>query len=153
MKIAQIEIMGLAMVMILIIVSMAFATKFLVEEPIGYKKQFAHAEMASNTVNAFLGTTSDCNGLSMAELLQDCSKDKSIICDGEDSCNYASAIAQQIFMETLEKWNVGYAFKVFNGKNAQIIVLGKNCPLDKKSKLFPMPTDSGVLFVSLDICG
>ncbi|MCH8004192.1 MAG: hypothetical protein IH934_06200 [Nanoarchaeota archaeon] len=151
MKKAQTEIMGLAIIVILIMIGMFFVISFLTVDTIDYKKQFTQAELASNMLNTFLRTTSDCNGFSMTELLQDCNQDKSIICYGESSCDYVSSTAQQIFMETLEKWNVDYEFKVFNDENT-LFTLGKTCINNKKSKLFPIPTDSGILFVKLDVC-
>jgi len=150
-KKAQAEIMGLAIIVILIIIGMFFLIKFLTIDTIDYKKQYTQAQLASNMITTFLSTTSDCDGFSMTELLQDCNQDKSIICDGESSCDYVSLTAQQIFMETLEKWNVDYEFKVFND-NEVLITLGKKCVLDKKSKLFPIPTSSGNLFVNMDVC-
>jgi len=152
MKKAQAEIMGLAIIVILIIIGMFFLIKFLTIDTIDYKKQYTQAELASNMINTFLRTTSTCDGFSMTELLQNCNQDKSIICSGESSCDYVSATAQQIFKETLDKWNVDYEFKVFNDNDA-IITLGKKCVLDKKSKLFPIPTSSGVVFVEMDVCG
>jgi len=150
-KKAQAEIMGLAIIVILIIIGMFFLIKFLTIDTIDYKKQYTQAELVSNMITTFLRTTSDC-GFSMTELLQDCNQDKSIICNDESSCDYVSVTAQQIFMETLEKWNVDYEFKVFNDNDA-IITLGEKCVLDKKSKLFPIPTSSGNLFVEMDVCG
>ena len=151
MKKAQTEIMGLAIIVILIIIGMFFLIKFLTMDTIDYKKEYTQVELASNMINTLLRTTSDCNGFSMTELLQDCNQDKSIICENKDSCDYVSLIAQQIFMETLEKWKVDYEFKVFNNEDT-LFTLGKTCISDKKSKLFPIPTDSGNLFVKLDVC-
>jgi len=151
-KKAQAEIMGLAIIVILIIIGMFFLIKFLTIDTIDYKKQYTQAELASNMINTFLMTTSDCNGFSITELLQDCNQDKSIICSGESSCDYVSLTAQQIFMETLEKWNVDYEFKVFNDEDT-LITLGTNCLGYMKSKMFPVPTSSGNLFVKMDICG
>lgn len=155
MKKAQIEIVGLVIIIILIIIGITFVTKFAVfEEPIDYKKQFTNAQITSNMINTLLKTTSNCNGLSMTELLQDCSQDQEVICgDGQNSCDYFIETTQQIFGETLEKWHIDYEFKVFNNEDNPMITLGKKCLLDKKSKLFPIPTDSEILSVKLDVCG
>jgi len=85
MKKAQTEIMGLVIIIVLIIMIIAFATKLVVfDEPVDYKKQFTNTQITSNMINTLLKTTSrDCNGLSMTELLQDCIRDQDVICAGE----------------------------------------------------------------------
>jgi hypothetical protein len=73
-KKSQTEIMGLAIIIILIIVGATFVIRFIIsKEPADYKKDFTHAELAINMINTFLETTSEsCKKLSMTELLQDC---------------------------------------------------------------------------------
>jgi len=155
-KKSQTEIMGLAIVVILLVVGMTFVIKFMMSrEQVDYKTQFTHAEIASNTLNTFLKTKSQsCNELSMTELLQDCSQSKSIYCqNGENSCDYSEETAKFIFSQTLEEWNKDYEFKVFRQEEDPIINLGERCPGNKKSKTFPIPTSSGTLSVKLDVCG
>lgn len=156
MKKAQTEIMGLVIIIVLIIMIIAFVTKLVVfDETVDYKKQFTNAQITSNMISTLLKTTSrDCNGLSMTELLQDCSQDQDVICaDDRDSCDYFIEATQQIFGETLEKWDIDYEFKVFFEEESPIFTLGESCFGDKKSKLFPIPTDSEILSVKLDVCG
>jgi len=155
MKKAQTEIIGLTMVLILIILGMIIVVRFATEETIDYRKQFTQAELASNTLNTLLDTTSLCDGLSMTGLLQHCNlANQNINCSGVivNSCSYFSLESQKIFDETLEKWAVDYEFKVFDDEKT-LITLGKACIGDKKSKLFPIPSESEILFVKLDICG
>ncbi|MDP6547359.1 MAG: hypothetical protein QF917_00150 [Candidatus Woesearchaeota archaeon] len=156
MKKGQTEIMGLAIVVILLILGMTFVIRFMInKEPVDYKKQFTQAELASNMLNTFLKSTSkDCNELSMTELLQDCGQNRGIYCEnGKDSCVYAEETAQFVFANTLEKWNLDYELNAFVDEEDPIFVLGEVCPGSKKSKLFPIPTSSRTLFVKLDICG
>ncbi len=156
MKKAQSEIMGLAIVVILLILGMTFVIRFMAsKEPVDYKKQFTQSELASNMINTFLKSTSrDCNGLSMTELLQDCGQSRGIICGNDmDSCEYVEDTAQFVFSNTLEAWKMDYEFKAFADEEEPIFTLGKTCLGSKKSKLFPIPTASRTLFVKLDICG
>ena len=156
MKKAQTEIIGLAIVVVLLIIGMTFVIRFMLsKEPVDYKKQFTQAEIASNMINTFLKSNSkDCNQLTMTELLQDCSQTKSIFCEnGKVSCNYVKETAALIFDQTLEQWSVEYEFKAFLQENKPIFTLGNVCPGSKKSKTFPLPTSSGTLFVKLDVCG
>ena len=153
---AQTEIMGLAVVVILLVVGMTFVIRFMLsKESVEYKKQFTQAEIASNMLNTFLKSNSrDCNGLTLTELLQDCTQTKSIVCEnGIVSCDYVKETAASIFGQTLEEWKVSYELKAFLQESSPLIALGKPCPASKKSKTFPLPTSSGTLFVKLDICG
>lgn len=160
MKKAQTEIIGLAVVVILLIIGMTFVIRFTInKEPVDYKKQFTQAEIASNTLNTLLKSASqDCNDLSMTELLQDCGQNPdspSITCsvDSINSCDYVEREVQKIFEKTLEIWKVDYEFKVFHTEANPIFTLGDPCPASKKSKTFPIPTSSGTIFVKLDVCG
>lgn len=155
-KKSQTEIIGLAIVIILIVLGMTFVIRFMIaKEPVDYKKQFTQAEIASNTLNTFLkSASSDCNELTMTELLQDCVQSASIFCGNEKvSCEYVNETASYIFENTLETWNLNYEFKTFQQEDNPIFTLGSTCLEDKKSKTFPVPTSSGTLFVKLDVCG
>lgn len=155
MRKAQVEIMGLTIVLILIMMGLAFMFGFISENgSVQYKKQFTQTEIASNTLSTFLRTTSGCKELSMTGLLQDCSQGQIVAClEGQNSCDYVTAAAEQIFDDTLEKWDISYEFKIFFEEESPVLGLGEACVGDKKSKLFPIPTDSGILKVKMDICG
>lgn len=153
MKKAQVEIMGLTIALLLIIMGVAFVFGFISENgSVQYKKQFTQTEIASNILSTFLRTTSGCKELSMTELLQDCSQNQIVVCFGQNSCEYVTATAAQIFKDTLEKWSIDYEFKVFFEEENPVLGLGKACVGDKKSKLFPIPADSGILNVKMDVC-
>jgi hypothetical protein len=156
MKKSQMEIMGLAIVVILITLAMAFVIRFgVLNKPADFKESFTQTELASNMVNTFLKTTSqDCSGLSMTELLQDCAQNQVIYCKNTiPSCEYALDTADKIFKRTLDTWNLAYEFQVYLEEQNPIFKLGNTCPGNKKSKLFSIPTSARSLNVKLDICG
>ena len=70
------EILGLAIVVVLILVATTFVVRFLVlKTPTDYRKGFVSSELASNMLNTFLRTAAPkCSQLSMTELLQDCAQ-------------------------------------------------------------------------------
>lgn len=150
---AQTEIIGLVIIVVLAAMGMLIAVKFTAEAPKDYEKQLAQAELPSDMIGVLLKTSSrGCNGLSMAETLQNCAG-QNIACEnGQNSCDYFIEVAQQIFGKTLEKWGIDYEFSAFNDEGSQLFALGKTCQGDKKSSIFPMPADSGELFVRIDIC-
>src|SRR3989344_4745603 len=110
---SQMEILGLAIVVVIILVATIFVVRFLaLKTPTEYRKGFISAEVASNMLNTLLKTAAkDCSELTMTELLQDCAQGKGIICDnGQDSCQFVESTAQYIFSKTLGKWNMKYEF-------------------------------------------
>ena len=156
MKKAQMEILGLAIVVVLILVATIFVVRFLVlKAPTEYRKGFVSSELASNMLNTLLKTAAkECSQLTMTELLQDCAQARSIICDnGEDSCRFVESASSSIFSQTFDKWNTQYEFLAYTDIGLPLIKIGKPCKAEKRSKLFPIPISSATMYTKLDICG
>ena len=144
--------MGLAIAIVLIIIGILVISRLNSFGTASYKKDYRQSELAASMLNTLLATTSrDCNGLSMAQILQDCAGNNANNCNGQNSCAYFEQQAGEIFKDTLESWQANYEFSAFYDEENPIINLGKQC-INKKSELFPVPTESGALFVKLDIC-
>ena len=164
MRRAQMEIMGLAIIVILISVSMLFAIRFIVlRQPASYKEEYTQTELSSNILSTLLMTTvRECNDLSFKELYEDCARDPitpMVRCiDGSSSCQYINANTTNILNKTLEKWNIGYALLAETEDYPKPIVnitSKGGCPGIKKHKSYPIPIGASgekVLFVNLDIC-
>ena len=157
-KKSQMEILGLAIVVVLILIATIFVVRFIAfAPPANYRNTFVSAELASNTLNTFLRTSAGaCSQLTMTELLQDCAQAASVTCDnGENSCDYAESTAKSIFSKTLNSWNMSYEFLAYTNINEPYFRLGRKCSeeFDKSSKQFPIPTNAGTMYVKLDICG
>ena len=153
------EIMGLAIVIILIIMGLLFVIRFvMVRKPAEFKSEFTQTQLTSNTINTFLGTTSrDCNGLKMTELLLDCAQSQTIVCENNKvSCEYVKNAAIEIFGSTLDSWNKNYHFTTYKKLTPTIfeMELGNVCTGSKKSKTYPISTDipGNPLIIKLDIC-
>ena len=148
------EILGLAVVVVIILVATIFIVRFLVlKTPVEYRKGFVSAEIASNMLNTFLKTAAkDCSQLTMTELLQDCAQGKSITCGTVHSCEFVELTAKKIFKGTLDKWNATYEFLAYADANSPLVKIGKPCPADKRSKLFPIPLSGTTMYTKLEIC-
>ena len=150
------EILGLAIVVMLILVATIFVVRFLVlKTPTDYRKGFISAELASNMLNTLLKTAAkDCSQLTMTELLQDCAQGKGVICgNGQDSCQFVESTSRDIFKKTFDKWNMKYEFMAYVDINLPLIKVGNRCTAEKKSKVFPIPISRTTMYTQLDICG
>ncbi len=172
MRKGQMEVMGLAIIVILVSVSMLFAISFVVlKKPTSYKSEFTQTELASNMLSTLLETTiPNCNDLNMKDLYKDCAIDPlnpQVRCDdpgcwlnyslgvGEQctSCEFINYTTQVILSETLGKWNTGYGF-IARTSTDTLVSVGR-CPGVKKHKIYPIPIDpsgKNILDVSLDVC-
>ena len=154
-KKGQQDVMGLAIVIVLIIIGILVIAKLNSFGTASYKKDYERSEIASSMLNTLLSTTSrGCNGISMMQILQDCAGNPNNprLCNAENSCAYFEQQAKEIFENTLDSWKINYKFSVFYNEEIPIIELGKQC-INKKSELFPVPTEAENLFIKLDICG
>lgn len=154
-KRAQMEILGLTIVIALILIAAVFIVRFSVlNEEEQYRGDFLSSEIPSNALNTFLKTASrNCFQLTMTELLQDCAQIRNIICeDGKGSCIFVNSTALEIFGKTLDKWNMKYEFLAYTDINKPLIRLGSACKGQKKSKQFPIPISSAVMYVKMEVC-
>jgi preprotein translocase subunit YajC len=154
-KKAQLEIMGLAVVVILISLIILFVIQFVILRPADdAQQQFAQEQLAANTVNAFVITTTSCQGLDVTELIQDCASFREVDCDGQTSCEFIKALASDITNETLKSWGKNYILTITSGQNQLLQVQNAACPASKDSSLYPIPSKVGGdrIFVKLDVC-
>jgi len=155
---AQMEIMGLALIVILVTLAVLFAVQFIIlREPSEARKEFVHKELASNTVSTLLDTDTECNKFSISSLLIDCAEDQIIDCGTKDSCEYAHDTIEKILEDTLSSWGKEYYFTVkINNKTVHDLdSIGTPCLGEKitSSPCCILPTEQGPMKINLDICG
>ncbi len=79
-KRSQMEIMGIAIVVVIISIVILFVVRWgILKEPVQHKKEFAQSEIATNLVNTMLSTTTGCKGMTFNELFQDCAGGATIV--------------------------------------------------------------------------
>ena len=155
-KKSQMEILGLAIVVVLLILGFIFVVKFIaLKKPGTLKKEVVESQVASSFISTYLSTSvEECSGLTATELLQDCATQGGISCqDHVGSCDKAREVAAAIFSGTFEQWKWKYEMTASLSGRPAIMQLGTSCSGQKRSKTFPLPTKAGTLIVKLDICG
>jgi hypothetical protein len=170
-KKAQMEIIGLMIIVILITLAMLFMVKFGMDKD-NYEKTYTSELLVSSTIGAVTKTTTDlddgCGQLSFEkDLLDDCASNMgepnfmyAHICDGENSCDYLEDRVSRILEGTLGDWNKRYEFKVFVETKPDplisIINLG-GCPkrfggdIDRADQ--NLKTTVGLATIYMKICG
>lgn len=160
-KKSQMEIMGLAIIIILITLGVLFVVQFVVlREPSDIKKTFTETQMAANMLNSILKTTSkDCYDSTIVQLLKDCAEHSQspsglVRCENDaSSCEYANSTIDYIFNKTLVVWgNRSFYFKSYVGASDIILEKGRLCTGEVESKQSFISTDAGILTIRLDLC-
>lgn len=151
------EIMGLAIVVVIILIGTVIAVRFLAsKKPDNPRANFVSAELASNTINTFLKTTAiECSKAKMEELIQDCAQGTERICsNGKGACEFARNTADEIFTKTFKKWKTKYKFLIYVDPGSPFVDLESDCTAqqEKVSETFFVPVTAATVSVKLDIC-
>lgn len=156
MKRSQMEIMGLAVIIILLALGLLFVVRFMIlKEPSQIKNSFTQTEMAANLVNSVLKTSSGCLGMSISEVLKDCavSQTPEVCENGDNTCVFANSSLTVIFNETLIKFgNRSFNFVSHLGEDIVLQQGNGDCSGVKEARHAYIPTDRGILTVRLEIC-
>ncbi len=110
---SQMEIMGLAIIVILLSVAFLFVVKFVIlKEPSEIGKDVRESQLAANFLNTLLETSApDCSGIQLYTLFEDCAeRPPDIMCGSRTSCEYIQDISYDILQDTLQEWKVEYYF-------------------------------------------
>lgn len=156
---AQMEILGLTIVIILIMLGVLFAVQFVLKKPApDLRQSFIRTQLAANMLNSMLGTTTDCEGATVTELLQDCATTQTMYCltpggFSGSSCEYAEFAMGKMFKETVTKWNFDFNFSIQGPAGVSGIRFERgDCSGEKEVKLHPIPTRSGTVTLRLELC-
>jgi len=156
MKKAQTELIGLAIIIVIITLALLFYLRLSsnnTEEPV--KNDFITTKLASNLLSVVLRTTDECQDLEIKELFQACAEEITSIqyCDTNDPCERATYLVKnEIFAETVDTWGMPYFFTAKLGLDTKIGPLGTACPGPKQTEIYPIPTDRGPMMLRLEIC-
>ena len=152
---AQMEIMGLAIIIILVSLGMLFAVQWMLKKPgVTLAEAEKDATIATNFLNTVLSTTTDCYDRSVRALLQDCALTGGRLnCFGIGSCEYAKREITTMFEGSLDKWQKKYYFTISGAPDVESIRFGQACTGEFESKRHPVPVRPGFqIELKLDIC-
>lgn len=114
MKKAQMEILGLAMIVLLMSVGILFVIKFVFLTPSeSPRATFTQKQIAQNFLSSLVQTNTPCSGASVADLMEDCGRSYSeLSCEHNgniyDSCTYAQIVIDEMLQGTVAAWNQNY---------------------------------------------
>lgn len=160
---SQMEMFGLALIVILIIIGFFIFVSFRQKVPINnYKKSYIADEMASNFINSVVNVNPvECigNDYTVSDMLKFCARGDIIECSGStNACAIANKTLWTIANKTLVKQ--GMVFSLYtngiNWNNKEIIIKNRNCTSRETGQrgtipisLYPVP---GHVYLNLDIC-
>ncbi|PIN86110.1 hypothetical protein COV19_06455 [Candidatus Woesearchaeota archaeon CG10_big_fil_rev_8_21_14_0_10_44_13] len=174
---AQMEMIGIAIVVVLLVIGMAFVFKALMKAPERTHEKFTKEQTAQSIIIAISNSDAGCKGVEMKELMQDCGNNVnsvedfelgqsgSIQCGSTDSCRYLNRSLKVIFEETLKLQRLPYRFILYKtsidtpilyiedgGCNEYNIKVMRKFDTGKPGEQ-PLPLDSGGnVYARLDIC-
>lgn len=154
-KRGQMEIMGLAIIVILVALGLLFAVQWMLKAPKPQVQRAKESVLAANFLNTMLGTTTDCNKRTIRELLQDCALTGGITkCGDVTSCAYAQNIISDLFEQTFKQWNMKYHFAMTGATPIeQLNFQTEPCPGEREQKIHPLPVRPGFeISLKLEIC-
>jgi hypothetical protein len=150
---AQIEILGLAFVVILITLAFLFVVAFLIRSSESPAMQVSRDRIfAMNFVNTYLGTTSDCNERTVKELIKDCAQGAYKTCpSGRTTCAEAAFILDEVAPDSLDLfYPVNYA--ALTQQSAVIFERNSPCPGEQVFGYADIPLFGQSVTMELALC-
>jgi hypothetical protein len=147
----QLEIMGLAIIIILFVIGVIFALNSLInKEAFTLKREFTQTQLTSNFgISLLQASTLDCRDATIQELIADCAEyyhfGGFITCEnGQKSCAYVNDTMTYILNETLQQWVVPYhiSLELNEGTLLEWNNLGCTNTGVGKAEFFTIPTSS-----------
>ena len=167
----QFEIMGLAIIVVLVTLGVLFALSTLTAPETSLQQTFEQKRLAVDFLKASLDTQAPpCAKASLRELFQDCTQSRTIRCLTEtnaeiNSCVFLKKTYASLFDQTLERFNQRYYFEVTGpcegSRELCDITQGtvaasgpaQPCPGEREISSQPLPTRVGTITLTLQICG
>lgn len=158
------EILGLAVVVILVIVGFMLAVRLGgIGKSSSVKQVITDRQTASAMIDVMLHTNLDCKDITLSEVIQDCANPDSTFeycgLPKRLACDEAEYVTGTIVERTLREWGRGYLLKVYTGSGEDLEIKFEHSYMDcgkglsdAEKERFPQPTKSGPIYLELTIC-
>lgn len=152
---AQMELMGMAFVVLLVSIGIIFAVRFVILSPSqSIVSEYIKNQLPNRWASAAFHTNLPaCHGATLQTVIQDCAENQNgvglIDCSGYSSCVYANATMEVMLQETLVKWNIRHKL-VVSTPQGNLFNKGE-CFGDQKASRFPIPGRQNS-YLNLYIC-
>lgn len=167
MKKAQMEMMGLLMIVVVIAVVFLFLVSFNLneaEQQVNVVDEFLDETIPSNFPPVLLDSSTDCmdsnnRNLQLKELFNICIRQPTFSCGSDPVCDYMNNTIEKIANKSLNR--LGYKYNIelqhiITPSNTQIITnIESNCNIsqDHTTRSQNIPTNPGRAIMLLRICG
>jgi len=155
-KKAQTEILGLAIIVVIVSIGLLFVVKFLITQPPQETREsYIRSELASNILGSIMDADTNCKGHSIPYLIKDCAEydPGRISCGGSLSCEYIESHINFIlsnFMDTLGG-NKSYKFLAELDQEILFEISEGNCTVWESANQ-PLPIYGGQLDIKFYMC-
>ena len=157
------EMLGLAIIVILLALGIYFVSKFTLARPqeLSQTQSFQYKTLGVNFVNTLLSADANCTGAvtftTLLENIADPTSTGILTCPNADIEQYFNQSARKILADTLDVWDYEYEFNVDFPAAAQKqrITINHECLSTsdaESSPIFPIPTEIGAIRVQIKIC-
>ena len=150
---AQIEMIGLIVIVIIVITALLIFTVYKISNPPkNIQKRYMNKEIATNFLVSITKTSiNECHNLSLAELITSCAKNSLINCDDKLSCEVANETIHNILENTLIDCGISFNLSIEN-TNISFVNLECTARKEKVQGFEILPLYPGQAEMILDIC-
>lgn len=168
-KKAQLEMIGIAIVVVLVVLGFLFVLKAMSKPPIDTQASFLRTHISQDVLNTMSITDASCGGIDMTELLKACAEGASVECG--EPCAYFNDSMKMVLKLTLDEQNLPYRLRVYTtdepplsprDTTGSIFIEGLGCNEDslktgryaikEKPGMIIIPSKAGDIKMMLEIC-
>lgn len=156
------EIMGLAIIVILVSLGVLFSLSVINKQPENVQKGYEQKRLAVSMLNTLLSTTSQCQKNTFRQLLQDCAAEGLADCKPlpppKNSCTYLKVTMPLLLKRVFDAEKKNWVLTVSGTSDVAMVesnMPGKKCKGDKDQATQIIPASLGgnvPITVKLDIC-
>lgn len=154
-KKAQVEMIGLIVIVILVIIGLLIFTVYKINNPSrNLQKKYMNKEIATNMLIAMTNTNvEECHDITLASLITDCARTyHSITCYDYTSCEIANKTIYDILNKTLIDWGIGFNLTIEDTDITFVMYGCDSTARDKVQSFQILPLNPGQIEMTLDIC-